>query len=225
MIPIHLMIETMEGFPKGRPASFERLDLEGQNLWTLDVLPRSGFEDAHHTLNPVNDNYRPRTSDQCDDIVNAGVIGAAWAFSEKAWDWLPALEASGCRVAHNVDVKRGRKRFKLVYAAPILDLLDHEQSELTWNNGKISWINNIHLHAWAGQPPLMFQLLFHNKIEYRGVTSCPSGRTFVSQAFVDEATRRSLTGVDFHILRRTPRSGNEPADVVVHCPRSPDTTP
>lgn len=193
-----------------------------QNWWSLDVIQRSAFEEAKHLLDPIDGDYNPRFSDECADVDDAG--SAIWAFAETAWDWLPDLRASGCRIADQVRVKRGRKQYKLVYCAPILDLLDQDNSNLSWNGGLISWVTDTHLYEWEGAPPLMFQVLFHNREEYRDVMARPSMRCFVSQAFVDEYQRRGLTGVDFHLVPRTKRPPHapEPKSVVVHRPSRRD---
>ena len=103
-----------------------------KNWWSLDVISRPAFEDTEHILEAIDDDYNELLSDDCADISK--VDSAVWAFSETSWDWLPRLKDSGCRIANNVRVSRGSKRYKLVYCAPVLDLLDHENADFSWND-------------------------------------------------------------------------------------------
>ena len=204
--------------PLEQPYRLRTIESVKQNWWVLDVVKPADFESAEHILNVRHEGEDSGASDDCLDIDE--VDSAIWAFSERAWDWLPALEASGCRIASKVKVVRGNKRYKLVYPAPVLDLLDHKRTGLTWNAGTISCIGDVHLYEWEGEPPLMFQVLHHNRKMYRGVMESPSMKCFVSQAFVDEVTRRGLTGLDFTLLPRTKRPATvpEPDKVLVYRP-------
>ncbi len=189
-----------------------------QDWWRLDVMPPSAFEEAEHVLNAIDDDYSHQSADLCADI--AKVESGIWAFCEKAWDWIPGLESSGCRIAHKVRVSKGTKNYKLVYCAPVLDLLDHKTADFSWNDGLISWVRGCHFYEWDGVPPLMFQVLFHNKKEYRGVKASPSMRCFVSQDFSDELDKRMLTGVNLVPVPRTKRPVqiSEPKNVIVYSP-------
>lgn len=188
-----------------------------KNWWVYDVVSRSDFEDAEHTLVTYDDRYKAGKSDQAPDICAAD--NSVWAFSELAWGLLPELEASGCRIAHNVRVERGNKKFKLVYPAAVLDLLDHNLGYYSWNGGLISAVSEAHLYAWDGIPPLMFKVLLHHKEEYRGVTKSPYRGTFVSAAFKQETEQRKLTGIDFfEVPRSSPPQHQSKSGVIVYTP-------
>lgn len=105
---------------------------------------------------------------------------------------------------HNVQVAKGSKQYKLVYAAPLLDLLDIENSdEVVWNSDTISWVRGTHFYAWPGPLPLMFQVIYRNRAAYNGSMFGLSGKTYVSQTFKDEYEKRELSGLSFFAIPRT----------------------
>lgn len=216
MKPIYAMVTTPEWYERFRVHHAETI---AKNWWNFEVISQANFEDAGHLLETSNDGYTSGISDLAPDICDADTT--VWAFAEAAWDWLPALADGGCRVAHTVRVAKGKKQFKLVYAAPILDLLDHDRCDFSWNRGTISWVRDIHLYRWNGEPPPMFKVLLHNREIYRGVRVAPyQGTTFVSQAFKNELERRRLSGVEFIEMPRTTRPPEcpEPDKVIVYRP-------
>lgn len=221
MTPVYIIAGQ---YPPVWPVMLSHGDTIRPNHWSLEFLSRAQFEDAQHVLTAHDDDYNPRTSDEGADISPVGT--ALWALSEKAWDWLPALEASGCRIAHRVRVAQGTKNYKLIHSAPVLDLLDHGNTELTINDvsGTISWIRKAHLYEWDGDPPLMFHALMHHPKEYRGTKVSASKWTFVSQAFADELKRRGLTGVNLYPVPRTAPPPGGLGPVVVYTPaKAPET--
>lgn len=185
-----------------------------QNVWGMELVSTDQFEGAEHILIAQGTDYKGGgTSDKCPDMceVDRGI----WTIPEKAWGWIPELQAAGCRRAENVKVKKGKKQYRLIYPAPVLDLLDHTATTLTWNSGTVSAAHDWHLYDWDGAVPMMFQVIYHNKIEYKGSMFRLSGRCAVSKAFVDEYTRRGLTGVEFKEIPRTkrPESASDSPDV------------
>lgn len=156
------------------------------------------FEQGEHELTTLGSDDGVYTSDRCQDIdkVDSGI----WAFSEKAWDWLPELEAAGCRIASNVKVD-GEKRYKLVFPGPVLDLLDIKNSDIGYNEsaGAISKVYKHYLYEWDATPPAMF------RIWYPGPKKSGSSMdTFVNQDFVDRYNQLDLTGLEFTLMDRTP---------------------
>ena len=83
-----------------------------QSWSTLEVMQQSDFENKVHTLCVLDSSEKERPTDALQDLVSAHP--GIWAISERAWDWLPELKRSGCRVAENVHVT-GAKRYKLIY--------------------------------------------------------------------------------------------------------------
>ena len=209
-----------EVFPPEREFWMRRDHRMNKNYWGLELVSHANFEEAEHLLCAEceeDDVYG--SSDMCPDLCEADT--GIWTLPEKAWDWIPALQASGCRIAHNVKVERGSKQYKLIYAAPVLDLLDHDRSKLTWNEDTISIVHHWHLYDWAGELPLMFQVIFHNRSEYRGSMFGLSGKCVVSEAFVAECERRGLTGVTFTEIPRTQRPADKsaPEQVYLNSPK------
>lgn len=191
-----------------------------QDWWNYEVIKQSDFENAEHVVKAVGPDYEPATTDECGDVSYATT--SVWTFSDRTWDWLPELAQSGCRIAHKVKSEKGSKQFKLVYPAPIVDLLDYERSEYTLNGvtNTISHIRKHCLYEWAGELPMMFHLLLKHPATYRGVTVSPTTGTFASQRFADEYARRGLTGIDLIPMERTKRPANieEPKNVIVYSP-------
>ena len=156
------------------------------------------FEEGEHELTTLGCDDKIYTSDDCQEIdkVDTGI----WAFSEKSWDWLPELEAAGCRIASNVKVD-GQKRYKLVFPGPVLDLLDTKHSEIVYNQptGAISHVNKHYLYDWAATPPAMFRIWYPSPTK-----SGSSTDAFVNQHFVDTYNKLGLTGLEFTLMDRTP---------------------
>lgn len=207
MIPLYRIEEHDPDLHKMRLEEFGE-----RNYWGTEFIARAQFEDATHLLHAVDDNHHYGRSEQAPDISRADT--AIWTIPETAWDWLSTLEADGCRIAHNVRIEKGKRQFKLVYAAPIMDLFDIESSgaastdilgPISWNGDTISWVRQYCFYEWDGPVPLMFQVLHHNRngALYRGSSFGISGRSFVSQAFKDEYERRNLTGLRFIEVPRT----------------------
>jgi hypothetical protein len=175
-----------------------------KNYWNTTFVTPDQFENGSHMLEAWNGAYEHGSSDQCPDVNEADI--AIWTMPEKAWDWLPALQASGCRIAHNVHVERGGKAFKLVYAAAVCDIFDVANSlNVEWNGNTISWVRGTRLYAWDAPLPMMFQVLYLNRdgAEYKGGRFGLSGRCYVSSAFKEEYERRDLTGLEFGEMPRT----------------------
>lgn len=184
-----------------------------QDWWTCEVMAETPFEQGRHTLVMRGPHkHQKYTSDDCQDLDRA--YSGVWAFSEKAWDWLPALEAAGARIAPDVQVD-GSKRYRLVFPGPVLDLLDHVHSDIGYIDGAPDQVRKHYLYEWNATPPPLFRLW------RRGSKKSGSSMDwFVSQQFVDEYRRRDLTGMEFVPMERTrrPADAAQPFDPVLFWP-------
>ncbi len=191
--------------PKIYPHTLNIVDGLVPNNWIEPALSVSSFEDAVHLLQATDDDYNQVNSDLCADVCD--VESGVFAFSEQSWDLLPRLENSGCRIAHNVKMVAGKKRFKLVYVEPVLDIQDIENSQVSWNDHVPSWVTNEHFYEVHGTVPLMFQVRYHNRnqMPFNGVTSRRSGKAYVSLCLKQMADQLALTGLDFYEIPRTKR--------------------
>ena len=171
-----------------------------KNWFSQHVMTVADFEQAHHKLLVLDSKERDVPSERLHDIDE--VHPAVFAFSEHAWPLLPALQSCGCRVADDVEVT-GKVRFKLVYPGRVLDILDHERSEVIINEaaGAVSHVRNRTLHLIEGEPPLMFHVMLHGPEK-----SGPSIDVFVSQAFIDAYDELGLTGASFFPVKISPDS-------------------
>lgn len=168
-----------------------------QSWSSREVMTHENFEDATHALKVLDRNERDAPSDCLQDIDR--VDSAILALSERAWALLPALREAGCRIAERVEVS-GVKQYKLVFPAKVLDILDHEASELHLNMGGVSHVRNLTLYEEPDDLPLLFQVLYRGPTESR-----PSIDIFASQQFVDACGELKLTGVDFYKIKHSHR--------------------
>ncbi len=180
-------------------------DVIDQNWFSDNVMEESVFELAKHHLEVLDLDEKNVSGELLRDIYE--VAPCLFSFSEEAWPLLSMLSANGCRIAENVEVL-GPKKFKLVYPARVIDILDHEASEIVMldyeKDGKpfldISHVKNYCLFEDDGELPLMFQVLYKGPMRAR-----PSLTVFVSQDFVDMYSELELSGAFFRDVRRSLR--------------------
>lgn len=182
-------------------------------------MERRDFEEKTHNLVVLDQNEVEQPTDTLQDLVS--VFPGIMATSEIGWSWLTDLKKSGCRIAENVLVN-GSKQYKLIYPGAVIDLLDHEHSDFSWNEatGTISTVRACSIFEYSSEVPLIFQMLFHNRKEYRESMVRPSMQCFVSQTFADELNRRGLTGVELlpTCVTKRPAESGEHADMIVYRP-------
>jgi len=170
-------------------------DIES-NWFSEQVMSEEEFENKLHVLSAVDAKERNILSENLQDIV--WVHPAVWAFSDKASALVDLCYESGARVARNVQIK-GKKKFQFLYPAPILDILNHDKSDLIINDalGKgreiISWLRIPVFNQYTDEYPLFFQVLLKGSKEFTG----PSGKAFVTQEFVDIYNDLGLFGAEF----------------------------
>ena len=167
------------------------------NFWGPSLVQKQDFEDAAHLLMAEDEEYVLTESNKCADICE--VEPAIWAISEDASDLSNALIASGCRLARDVTVKKGTKKYKLLYVAPVLDLLDIESSDIVWNSDQISWVRNPCFSKPESPVPLAFQVRFNNRngAKYRGSDYGLSGKVYVSEEFKTLYEKGRFSGLEF----------------------------
>jgi hypothetical protein len=159
-----------------------------------EVMTHAAFEEATHTLSVLDKQEHDVPSENLHDVDR--VDSAILALSERAWSLLPALREAGCRIAEHVKVT-GAKQYKLVFPARVLDILDHQASEVHLNMGGVSHVRNRTLYDDPVDLPLLFQVLYRGPTEAR-----PSIDIFASQEFVDAYNKLGLTGADFYPVKR-----------------------
>jgi hypothetical protein len=169
-----------------------------QSWFSSDVMKPEAFERKAHTLEVLDNKEHDVPSDNLHDV--AWAHPAVLALSERSWPLLPSLVESGCRIAENVKVS-GAKQYKLVFPAKVLDILDHQSSEVHLNMGGVSHVRNRTLYDDPIDLPLLFQVLYRGPTESR-----PSIDIFASQEFVDAYNELGLTGADFYPVSRTKRA-------------------
>ncbi len=191
--------------PRLFPITLQLRSTLKKNYFSPELVSHESFECAHHVLEAVDDNYKQQSSDDCADFSE--VSGGIWAFSERSWNYLSELKKFGCRVAENVDVIKGSKRFRLVYPSTTLDILDLEHSQVSWNGNAPSWVTNEHFYACEGRIPPMFQVLYNNRngALVNGSAFGLSGKAYFSQRFVEVCGTSNFRGPDFYEIPRTKR--------------------
>lgn len=186
------------------------------NFWNFELVTSEQFECRPHELVALNEHYNFGSSNNCCDICRAET--AIWTVPRKHSDFLMTLKEQGCRITKDVSVAKGQKQFDLVYAAPVLDLLDLEATSklerdfdldnLVWNGDMISWVRTPVFYSFSGDLPMMFQVVYRNRDNkvYNGSTFGLSGKTYVSEFFKAEYEERQLTGLEFFEVMRSEKT-------------------
>lgn len=171
-----------------------------------DVLPREQFEDNEHRLEAIyalEDVSKKADIEKAPDfyMVDLGI----YALAEKYWDWIPAWQAAGCRVAENV-IPAGTRRFKLLFPTAVVDMVDMKHTRIRPNTNAPTDRERRPITAIfepQEKPPYIFRMIIREE-DFGGARI--SGDCFVNSTFRMDCERLGIESCQFAQVLQFSRS-------------------